>query len=346
MADGPPVQAPSLEFNMPYHLRVDASTACQLRCPGCPTTEGKVREGLGTGLLSAAGLQRLLDENPGVGSLELSNWGEIFLNPELPDLLRIAWERRVDVTAANGVNLNSASAEALRAVVAYRMRAMTCSIDGATPEVYKQYRRRGQLEQVLENIAQIQSWKRRYWSSFPRLTWQFVVFEHNEHELEQARRKARELGMAFVAKTSWGGLHGTQPPQGGNRQGQLERRAIERSACAQLWQAPQINHDGRLLGCCINHWGDFGNVFEAPLEELLEAPPMQAARRMLKGEAPPEEGVPCSQCTLYHQLRASDDWLSPEEYRTSPRLARMLKVRRCLPAWVWEMLRELRARVG
>jgi len=137
---------------VPYHLRVDASTACQLRCPGCPTTEGKVREGLATGLLSAAALQRLLDENPQVGSLELSNWGEIFLNPELPDLLRIAWKRRVDITAANGVNLNSASPEALKAVVAYRVRALTCSIDAATPEVYQQYRRRGHLPRVLENI--------------------------------------------------------------------------------------------------------------------------------------------------------------------------------------------------
>jgi MoaA/NifB/PqqE/SkfB family radical SAM enzyme len=331
---------------VPYHLRVDASTACQLRCPGCPTTEGKVREGLATGLLSAAALQRLLDENPQVGSLELSNWGEIFLNPELPDLLRIAWKRRVDITAANGVNLNSASPEALKAVVAYRVRALTCSIDGATPEVYQQYRRRGHLPRVLENIRQIQSWKRRYWSSFPRLTWQFVVFEHNHHELEQARQKARELGMAFVAKTSWGGLHGTQPPQAANRGGDSERRRIERSACAQLWQAPQINHDGRLLGCCINHWGDFGNVFERPLEALLEAAPMQAARRMLMGQTPPQEGVPCSQCSLYHQLCSSGDWIRPEECGTSPWLAGMLRVRRCLPAWAWEVLRELRARLG
>lgn len=33
---------------------------------------------------------------------------------------------------------------------------------------------------------------------------------------------------------------------------------------------PQINWDGKLLGCCLNFWGDFGgNAFEQGLERIL-----------------------------------------------------------------------------
>jgi hypothetical protein len=28
--------------------------------------------------------------------------------------------------------------------------------------------------------------------------------------------------------------------------------------CHELWDDPQINWDGKVLGCCRNFWGDFG----------------------------------------------------------------------------------------
>ena len=45
--------------------------------------------------------------------------------------------------------------------------------------------------------------KRRYRSGYPRLTWQFVVMGHNEHEISSARRMARDLGMRFDPKLTW-----------------------------------------------------------------------------------------------------------------------------------------------
>ena len=40
-------------------------------------------------------------------------------------------------------------------------------------------------------------------SEFPELTWQFVVFGHNEHEIPVAREMANKLGMAFCTKITW-----------------------------------------------------------------------------------------------------------------------------------------------
>src|SRR3989304_2758860 len=88
----------------PRRLRLEASTACQLRCPSCPTTEGRIGEALGTGFLAFAHFKRLIDENPWVRDVELSNWGEVFLNPDLLTILEYADRKHVAIRADNGVH--------------------------------------------------------------------------------------------------------------------------------------------------------------------------------------------------------------------------------------------------
>ncbi len=36
-------------------------------------------------------------------------------------------------------------------------------------------------------------------------------------------------------------------------------------ACFQLWDEPQVNWDGKILGCCVSYWGELGgNAFTEP----------------------------------------------------------------------------------
>ena len=324
----------------PRKLRIDACTACQLRCPACPTGVGRTRERLGSGYLRPEAFAALLDENPFVAGVELSNWGEIFLNPELPAILEHARRRRVRVHADVGVNLNAASEDALESVVRTGVRSMTCSIDGASQETYAAYRRGGDLANVLESVRALNRLKARHGTRFPLLKWQFVVFGHNEHEIPRARRLARELGMRFWLKLPWDDLYGTGPgvpPRGGAGarnepglgvagRGEFEARYGEGYAqkltCAVLWHEPQINWDGRLLGCCVNNWGDFGNAFSDRLVPLLDGPRVAHARGMLRGRLEAREDVPCSACPQYRSMRARGDWLTAGDLRVAGFLLR------------------------
>src|SRR5690349_17378155 len=119
-------------------LRVEACSACQLACPSCTTAQGHTKTGVvGWGSLEAANFRRLLETSGRVRTVELSNWGEIFLNNELPEILRIAHERGVAVEVMNGVNLNHAREASLEAVVRYGVRRLSVSIDGATQDAYE-----------------------------------------------------------------------------------------------------------------------------------------------------------------------------------------------------------------
>jgi len=310
------------EVVRPQAIRLEASSHCQLRCPSCPTTSHAIHPAVGSGFLDPVDFEHLLVQNPSLRIVELSNYGEIFLNPKLPEILRIAHERNVALAATNGANFNNVSQAALEALVRYRFRHITCSIDGASQETYARYRVRGTYEHVIANIRRLNEFKRAQGSEWPRLDWQFVVFGYNEHEIPVARRLAAELGMDFRLKLSWDEQFSPV------RDGDLVRRAMGTNyatrsefaarhgadymhgLCHQLWDTPQINFDGRVLGCCRNFWGEFGgNAFTDGLETVLNSDRMNHGRDMVRGLAPPRDDVPCTTCDIYRAMKENGRWL-------------------------------------
>lgn len=321
-----------MQVKVPRKIQIDASSHCQLACPVCPTANGKARAVLGAGHLRVENFRQLLDANPEIEEIELSNYGEMFLNPQLSELLACAFERQVTVSGSNGVNLNFARADSLEAVVKYRVRGLTCSIDGATQEIYSQYRVKGDLDAVLENVDRIRQLRRENGSAFPMLVWQFIVFGHNEHEIATAKSMARERGMDFLPRLSWDpgfspvedrslvsiqtGLGAADRAEYREKQG----REYARDVCLQLWRAPVVNWDGRMLGCCVNYWRDFGsNVFDTGLSASMSHPDMDYARQMLMGSAEPRAGIPCTTCNHYEMMSQRRGWITQDEINSDER---------------------------
>lgn len=333
----------------PSQIRVDASTACQLRCPACPTTQGKIRARLGTGFLRFDRFLRIVDENPWVRSIELSNWGEIFLNPDLLRMMKYAFEKGVRLKAKNGVNFNDVSEEMLLALVRYRFHSLKFSIDGTTPETYRTYRKRGDHARVMANVRRLCALKEEHASEFPRLKWQFIAFGHNEHQIAEAKALAAELGMRFWVKLAWKSADSTEQMSDVSDREMIARetgtgvasrrefyerkheRYMQRHSCTQLWSSPQINWDGRVLGCNILHGGDFGDAFDDGLLAALNGEKISYARRMLMGVAPARADVPCSDCKHYLSMREHGRWIRPADVRPNESSQRGRRDRRPEP---------------
>lgn len=288
-------------------MAVDAASVCQLRCPACPSAE-TVRGGLvGWGWLKAEQFRAFLDANrAALRTIELSCKGEIFLNPQLPQILQHAHARRIRTTMNAGVNFNHVKAQVLEDLVRYQVRSITIAIDGATSETYRKYRVGGELDRVIENIEKLNACKRAHNSRYPRLRWQFIVFDHNVHELRAAQEMAKRLGMDFYAKpnsstksvASYSPVDESAVALVRNETGtDLDARA--RPWCFQLWLQPQITWDGQLLGCCINTWSNAGNAFDKGLPAVLRGDRYEYMKDMLLGLKPPREDIPCTQCTIY-----------------------------------------------
>lgn len=315
----------------PTRIRMEASSICQLRCPSCPTAGGAIRPVIGSGFLAFDDFRRTMDENPWVRRIELSNYGEIFLNPDLLGILEYAHARRVSLTADNGVNLNRVSEEVLEGLVRFRMHSMSCSIDGASSATYGIYRVGGDFQTVIENIRSLNRYKEKHGSRYPLLNWQFVVMGHNEQEIASARALARELLMRFDLKLTWDEDHFAIRDKDHVRRelGYASReefrvrrgRDYVQQICHQLWDQPQINWDGKVLGCCRNFWGTFGgNAFQDGLLRVINGENMRHVRDMLLGRAVERPGIPCTSCDIYQNMKASGRWLHRGPLRQATRV--------------------------
>ncbi|MBF0613384.1 MAG: hypothetical protein G8345_22165, partial [Magnetococcales bacterium] len=183
----------------PTAVRLETSATCQLQCPLC-YTEAMGRSVIGKGVLSLENFCLFIDRNPRIRRIELANAGEALLNDRLPEMLAYAYQHGVTTRLNQGVNLNHASEAVLEALVKYQTEVLRVSIDGISQEVYEKYRVGGNLGKVLKNIRAINAWKKIYRSKKPRLIWQFIVFGHNEHQLEGARLIAKMLDMEFQVR--------------------------------------------------------------------------------------------------------------------------------------------------
>ena len=79
--------------------------------------------------------------------------------------------------------------------------------------------------------------------------------------------------------------------------------------CLQLWDQPQINWDGKMLGCSRNFWGDFGgNAFKDGLLNSINNEKIKYARDMLLGKKVARADIPCTTCNIYLGMKADGKW--------------------------------------
>lgn len=311
---------------LPKKIRLEASTICQLNCVCCymrRETE-KVKKGCKLGFLSFENFKKLVDDND-FTEIELSNSGEIFLNPELGKIIEYAHIKNIELTAYNGVNLNTLSDEMAETLVKYQFSSLSVSIDGASQESYSKYRINGNYDQVIENLKKILYYKQKYNSIKPFLIWKFVLFGHNEHEIIKAKEEAAKLGIQIIFETNWDkDFSPVKDKEFISKETNIsyledanERTFLnykENSSnwffCKFLWEQPQINWDGQILGCCGLFGDNFGeNAFEDGLLNALNHPKMIYAKNFLTNNAEPIDGIPCTSCWCFEGMKKANFWM-------------------------------------
>lgn len=183
-------------LSRPYGLVIDPSNMCQLACPGCVHSTRNEELKLfdwPKGTLSEDRLSALLRL---YGSYAIGvyfcNYGEPLLNLNTPKLIRLAKTYLMGTALSTSLSVRRLDAEAY---VESGLDFMVLSIDGATQPVYERFRRNGDLELVFSNVRKLVNAKRRLGKRTPVLSWNFLAFEHNVHEIPAAARMARELGI-------------------------------------------------------------------------------------------------------------------------------------------------------
>lgn len=316
---------------LPKKIRLEASTICQLNCACCYMKCDKkgAKNGCKLGFLAFKDFKKIVNDND-FTEIELSNSGEIFLNPELPKIIEYAYRRDIKLTAYNGVNLNTLSDEMAKILVKYQFEALIVSIDGASQESYSKYRINGNYEQVIANIKKINAYKEEYNSAKPNIKWKFIVFGHNEHEIIKAKEEAAKLGVEIFFELSWDNDFSPivnkdlilKETNISHIEELTEKIMLDQQEdeskwfyCNFLWEQPQINWDGQVLGCCSMYKDNFGgNAFEDGLLNALNHPKLIYAKNMLTKNAAPIDGIPCTNCWCFKKIQ--EKHFVPKSFKT------------------------------
>jgi MoaA/NifB/PqqE/SkfB family radical SAM enzyme len=294
---------------------IDFSTICQLRCVECSTSKGITHNGIvGKGQFKFDDFVRFVEMNPQIRRIEMSNWGEIFLNKDLAKIIKYASENAIILYCGNGCNFNDVDDLVLDYLVKYKVEYLNISIDGATQETYSQYRVRGDLSKVLRNIEKLNQYKQLYNTDFPKLSWQFIIFGHNEHEIPIVKALCKKYNMAFNPKLNYSAFSPVINKEYVRKEsglGVADRAEYKskygknyKAPCYHCFTSPQINWNGDILGCSVNKWGTFGNVFETSIEEWENSETFKALVNALFCNGKMPMNAPCLHCPNYINTKA------------------------------------------
>lgn len=249
----------NLHAGMPVALSFEPTTSCNLRCPHCPSgLRSFTRD---TGMLHPELFGKVMEQvAPYCAYVTLYFQGEPYLNRDFLHLVRKASSLRMyTVTSTNAHYL---SPDICRETVQSGLNKIIISIDGATQESYSHYRIGGKLNKVLEGTRNLIEARKQLGSKVPFVEWQFVVFKHNEQELEEIRRMAAEFGVDHLAvKTAqiydFSNADQWLPENEKLRrytwkQGALQIKSQLLNHCWKMWHSCVITWDGKVVPCCFD----------------------------------------------------------------------------------------------
>jgi radical SAM protein with 4Fe4S-binding SPASM domain len=294
-----------IQWGVPFSISIEPTTACNLRCPECPS--GLRSFSRPTGNLRSDFFRKTIDDlHRDLSFLIFYFQGEPYINPDFLDMVQYASQRGIyTITSTNGHFLNEENA---RKTIESGLDRLIISVDGSTQEVYEQYRKSGKLEVVLQGARNVVKWKKELKSKTPHLIFQFLVVRPNEHQIPEIYKLAEEIGIDEVRlKTAqiYDYAQGNPLIPKQDRYSRYRRQAdgsyrIKNQLlnhCWKLWHACVITWDGVVVPCCFDKDAKYrmGNLQEQSLREVWQQEPYREFRQQLmKGR---DKIDICTNCT-------------------------------------------------
>jgi radical SAM protein with 4Fe4S-binding SPASM domain len=280
-----------IHWGFPIAVSIEPTTACNLQCPECPS--GLRSFTRATGRITKETFEKIVDQ---VFSktlfLTLYFQGEPFIHKDLLDLVRIAKRRRLFVsTSTNGHFLDDENA---RRTVESGIDRIIVSIDGASQEIYEQYRVGGDLNKVLQGTRNLVEWKKKLRSKVPEIVFQFLVVKPNEHQLDMIYQLGRDMGVDDVRfKTAQ--IYdfengGPLMPENQNysryiksADGKYKLKNSLPDHCWKMWNSCVFTWDGKVLPCCFDKDAkhSLGTIREKGFQEIWSGSSYNNFRRQV-----------------------------------------------------------------
>ena len=285
---------------LPSVYCLETVLGCNLSCVECAVGSGLVSRKYG--VMPYNDYLRIADRiRAHCNLLMLHLWGEPLLNRDIVRMVAHASAYAMTNISTNAQLLDKTMAKAL---LQAGLTQAIVSIDGTTQETYAHYRRGGTLARAVAGLEHLVEARARIGSTV-EITPQFIVFKHNEAQMDAFRRLCQDMGLKPTFKPPYlrqGSLleNGSNPgltrPKEESPQ---ERRRHMACDCISAREVMTILLDGTVCSCCYDHNAhrSFGNLLRQDLRDIWYSEPYRAFRRMVREGRAPER---CLKLCLNH----------------------------------------------
>lgn len=289
---------------LPASLSIEPTTSCNLRCPECPS--GLRSFSRPTGMLNHETYHRIIDVlYKKLSYLIFYFQGEPYLNPDFLNMVSYANEKKIyTATSTNAHYLTNENAEA---TVSSGLNRMIISMDGTDQESYEKYRIGGNLEKVKAGITNMIKAKNTIKSQSPFIILQFLLFQHNTHQIPEVQKLARQLGVdRLELKTAqvYDFEKGSDLIPDDDRfsryhpkSGKYEIKNKHLNKCWKMWHSCVMAWDGDIVPCCFDKDAKYtmGNINQQSFDEIWNGPKYLEFRSRLLNNR--QEIDICRNCT-------------------------------------------------
>ena len=294
-------------MGMPMSIAIEPTTACNLGCPECPSGLKKFTRP--TGNLQKQLFKQVLDEiGEYLMNVTFYFQGEPYIHPQFLELVEMASKK--NIFSSTSTNAHFINREIAERTVRSGLSQIIISIDGTTQKVYEQYRKKGDLNKVLEGSRQIIAAKKRLNSQTPKVIFKFLVVQPNEHQIEDAKKLSEELGfdeIRFKSAQLYDYENGNDlMPENDQyrryrqlKSGKWVIKNKMENHCWKMWHSTVITWDGKLVPCCFDKDAthQLGNI-KGPQAGIKEVWKGQAYQEFRKAVLSGRKNIDiCRNCT-------------------------------------------------
>ena len=263
----------------PFEIIIDPTNICNLRCPLCVTGQhNNVRT---HGMMAFEEFIRIIEDlKRWLYKVRFYSWGEPLLNEDIYRMISYANINNIGTELST--NFHQFSSQDLEKLIDSGLELLIISFDGAKDETYQKYRIGGNFYRVIDNIKILLNEKTLKSIRFPIVEIQFLVMKHNEHEIKDIKKLAKELGVdrLRIAPIT---LNTRDPKQVNEwlpideKWSRYDYQTLEdkiyrkRKRCEWLWRSVVINWDSTISPCCVfeGPHTDFGTLREKLFQNIF-----------------------------------------------------------------------------
>lgn len=272
----------------PDHVDIEASSACNMRCPMCFTITDEFKTNVKLTVMRLEVFKKIVDEcvAQGAFSIRLSWRGEPTLNPNFVEMARYAKNRGVKEVSSL-TNALALTPEMFAALVDIRMDWLTISFDGMG-ETYNRIRKPAKFDEAVAKIRTFHEIKRRRASVKPVVKIQGVwpaVKENPQAFYETFRGIVDQVAvnplLDYLRKDS-------------------EIVYRKKFTCPVLWQRLAVGADGKVSLCVHDEMSHhiIGDVNEQSISEIWNGVALREARAAHRRHAGVRAYRACAECFL------------------------------------------------